>query len=136
LLGGTSGKVSRNSKIPVLVVREILKFPRYFSRIQREEKVSTDAVSGGEGVKSRDSKSRKLYQENTLENENLKGKSCMQSTARKMQKAKPSQGLKSQKVLELRSMPYTLPASLAVLLSCPKVTTGKSEKKDAKPFHR
>jgi hypothetical protein len=87
-------------------------------------------------VKSRSSKSRKLYQENTLENENLKGKSCMQSTARKMQKAKPAQGLKSQKVLELRSMPYTLPASLAVLLLCPKVTTGKSEKKDAKPFHR
>jgi nucleotide-binding universal stress UspA family protein len=46
LLGGTSGKVSRNSKIPVLVVREILKFPRYFSRSQREAKVSTDVVSG------------------------------------------------------------------------------------------
>jgi translation initiation factor 2B subunit (eIF-2B alpha/beta/delta family) len=46
LLGGTSGKVSRNSKIPVLVVREILKFSRYFSRSQREENVSTDVVSG------------------------------------------------------------------------------------------
>jgi nucleotide-binding universal stress UspA family protein len=45
LLGGTSGKVSRNSKIPVLVVREMFKFPRYFSRSQREEKVLTDLES-------------------------------------------------------------------------------------------
>ena len=28
-------------------------------------------------------------------------------------------------------MPSTLPASPAVLLSCPKVTTGKSEKREA-----
>jgi hypothetical protein len=47
LLGSVSEKVVRNSKVPVLVVREILKFSRYFSRIQREEKFSTDAVSGG-----------------------------------------------------------------------------------------
>jgi nucleotide-binding universal stress UspA family protein len=45
LLGGTAGKVSRNSKIPVLVVREIFKFPKYFSRSQRGEKVPTEVVS-------------------------------------------------------------------------------------------
>jgi nucleotide-binding universal stress UspA family protein len=44
LLGSISGKVLRHSKIPVLVVREIFKFPRYFSRSQRNAKVPTDVV--------------------------------------------------------------------------------------------
>lgn len=46
LLGSISGKVLRHSKIPVLVVREIFKFPRYFSRSQRNAKVPNDVVSG------------------------------------------------------------------------------------------
>ncbi len=39
LLGSISGKILRNSKIPVLVVREIFKFPKFFSRSQRNAKV-------------------------------------------------------------------------------------------------
>jgi len=46
LLGSISLKILRNSKIPVLVVREIFKFTRFFSHIQRNEKVPTDVVPG------------------------------------------------------------------------------------------
>lgn len=45
LLGSVSGKVLRHSKIPVLVVREMFKFPRYFSRSQRSAKVPTEVIS-------------------------------------------------------------------------------------------
>lgn len=39
LLGNVSEKILRNSKIPVLVVREIFKFPKFVSRSQRNAKV-------------------------------------------------------------------------------------------------
>lgn len=46
LLGNVSEKVLRNSKIPVLVVREIFKFPKFVSRSQRNAKVSANVLSG------------------------------------------------------------------------------------------
>ena len=66
LLGNVSEKVLRNSKVPVLVVREIYKFTKFVSRSQRSEEVPAPVVSGEGAVKSRGPKSRELSQEDTL----------------------------------------------------------------------
>ncbi len=46
LLGNVSEKVLRNSKVPVLVVREMYKFTKFVSRSQRSEKVPASVVPG------------------------------------------------------------------------------------------